>query len=31
LGRPIGMAVSPARKIPKSDAKHMPIINGTVH
>jgi hypothetical protein len=31
FGRPIGMAVSPASKIPKSDAIYMPLINGTVH
>jgi hypothetical protein len=31
LGRPIGMAASPARKIPKFDAKHMPLISGTGH
>jgi len=30
FGRPIGIAVSPVRKIPKSKAIHMPVINGTV-
>ena len=31
IGRPIGMAVSPITKIPKTDARHMPVINGTAH
>lgn len=31
FGRPIGMAVSPVPKIPKTDAKHMPCNNGTGH
>ena len=31
FGRPIDMAASTVRKTPKSEAMHMPIINGTAH